>query len=152
MKNNKYFELLTELRNNSRLPLTLISEKLQLPVTTTHDYYKRLRNYYHRHTSILNYELLGFRLRSILILDQVNTKKKLNFILGHKNTNNVYLLENNQIYLEAIFNSVASQCAFYDQIDAIDIKTIDEFKILEEIKVEEFNLLHNQIFQRLKRI
>lgn len=149
MLDQKSLEIISHLRKNSRKPLTKIAEEIKTPITTTHDYYKRLGRYFEKHTSIIDFSKIGYKIRSFLIINNSNNKNIDNFLLSHNQINNIYRLHKERMAIDIIFNNMQNQSEFLEKLEELNIEIIDEYKIIEELKIEDFDpIKHNNIKQQ----
>jgi len=148
---NKDFQILTELRKNSRAQLKEISKNTTIPISTIFD---RLKNGYSsiikKHTSILNFENLGFNAKANIFLKcNKTTKSKLfNFLRTHPNTNSLYKINNGFDYMvEVIFKNVKELEEFNEEIEeSYGIKSKQVYYLIDEIIKE--NFMTNPIFKQ----
>jgi len=93
MKTPKYWwRVLDELRLNARMPLTEMSRKAGLPVSTVHDQVKKQRKS-HRFTTLVDFHKLGCEVWALLFFEQGDKVRNLvgPFLQGHSNVNNVFI-------------------------------------------------------------
>lgn len=141
--NQKDREILFHLRQNSRTPLTAISKKTSIPISTIFDRLKTNANKaIYKHTALLNYSKLGFKAQvNILIRVQNEDKTALReYLLKHPAINSAYTTDGHYDFLvEAIFRD-----AKYLEQFIIGLKRqfrvieTDTSMILEDLKRESF--------------
>ena len=67
--NNKDLKILSYLRNDARIPLTKMSKKTQIPVSTIFDKIKVFEEkVIIRHTTLIDFQKLGYSLRANISL------------------------------------------------------------------------------------
>lgn len=100
-------KILGHLRNNARASLVDISKETHIPQSTV---YQRLeqyeRKYIKKHTSLLDFERLGFKIQTNIVL-KIRKEDRLNFlefIAQHPHINNAYKIDDGfDFALECIF-------------------------------------------------
>jgi DNA-binding Lrp family transcriptional regulator len=138
MLDAKSLKIISMLRNNARLPLTKVAKQIQSPVTTTHDYYRRLDPYIVKHTSILDFGALGYKLRNYLIINTNKNKELEDFLLKHNTVNNIYRLNKDQLAIDILFRSMKDQFEFMELLSEHNAEIVEDLKIIDDIKIEEF--------------
>jgi len=139
----KDLALISFLRQNSRVSLTNLSRKTKIPVSTLFD---RLRAHekglIRKHTSIVNFDQLGFQARaSILVqIDREEKHEFIDFMLKHPNINSAYKINNGFDYqIETIFRDLNELETFMDQMeDRFAITEKKVYYIIDELKKEQF--------------
>ena len=140
---NKDYKILIELRKNSRAQLKEISKNTSIPISTI---YESIRSNYSnivkKHTTILNFENLGFFARANICL-KCNKKSKesiFNHIKCHPNVNSLYKINNGYDYMiEGIFKNIKDVEEFIENIeDSYGIKSKEVYYIVDEIIKENF--------------
>lgn len=135
--------LLSSLRANARETLTNISRKTNIPVSTIFDKLKAHENgTIKKHTSIVDFSLLGFGTRANIAL-KVNKEEKdelKKFLMKNASVNSFYRINNGYDYLiEAVFRNILEMEEFCEKIDEnFRIKAKQVFYIIEDLKREEF--------------
>ncbi len=140
---NKDLKIISYLRQNARMPLTKMSKKTQIPVSTIFD---RLRtnedDLIQKHTCLLDFKQLGFDIWANVSL-QVDVADRNNlreYLLRSKNVNSVYKVSGNYDFLlECVFKNMRDLDGFIDDIEEkYLIKEKDTFFLVEDIKRESF--------------
>ncbi|MBN1175844.1 Lrp/AsnC family transcriptional regulator [Candidatus Woesearchaeota archaeon] len=138
----KDLALFKQLRLDSRASLTTISKKTKIPISTLYD---RLK--YHegeliqKHTSILNFNLLGFKARvQLLLKTPIEKREELkNFLKAHDNINNVWKITGNYDFLvEGYFQNMTYAEEFVENIEKKFEVQYDAHYIVEDIIREGF--------------
>lgn len=139
----KDIDIIMRLRNNARESLTDMSKKINIPVSTIYD---RLKEHHgeliKRHTSLLDFAVLGFNTRaSICIAIDKQQKDSINTYL-HKNqyVNSVFKINNGYDFMiDGVFRSIKDMEDFCDTLRSkFDIRDLKSFYIIEELAREEF--------------
>jgi len=135
--NNK--ELYTALRKNGREKLTVLSKKLNEPVTTL---FQRIRKStaIQRFTVLLRYDELGYPcITHTIIKVNKNRKEELRkYLKTHSNVNTIYRINNGYDFIvEGIFRSMYDVEQFLDDIHEFEIQETTHY-VLEEIQKEAF--------------
>ncbi|MFH1063441.1 MAG: Lrp/AsnC family transcriptional regulator, partial [Candidatus Woesearchaeota archaeon] len=132
-QNRKQMELIMQLRKDGRQPLTEISRKINMPVSTIFDRLKYNRDdIIKRFTCLLNFTLLGFNCRAQMVFKvrKEDRDAMKDYFMKHSNVNSVYKINNGYDFLvETVFK---------------DLKEVDEFleRIDEKFKVKEKNVYY----------
>lgn len=141
--NEKDFKILTFLRQDSRMPLTKMSRKTQIPVSTIFDKIKSYEdNIILRHTALIDFSKLGFTTRANISFrvdreDKDNLKEHL---VNSAYVNSIYKINNGfDFMIEGIFKDLKEM---EDYIELLEKKfKIAEHKshfIIEDLKREAF--------------
>lgn len=142
MNSKKELQLLAQFRQNSRKKLTNISKETRVPISTIFDMLKKYeKEVIRRHTSLLDFEKLGFDIRAnIAIKADNNSKEELTrFIVKHQNVNSVCRINSGYDFMaETVFRSMKELQQFLDKLDGLNVKEKDVFYITEDLKREEF--------------
>ncbi|MBN2457742.1 Lrp/AsnC family transcriptional regulator [Candidatus Woesearchaeota archaeon] len=142
-ESNKELELLSLLRQDSRMRLTEISKKTGIPVSTI---FERMKSYdqqfISKYTCLLNYDSIGYSTR-VSILLKVG-KDERNGVAQHlkkkQNVNSIYRVNNGfDFIVEALFMNIMELNEFCEDIeDKFRVKSIQVHYIVEELKREGF--------------
>ena len=119
--NQKDLKILSELRNNARMPLTKMSRKTQIPVSTIFDRLKlNEKDIIIKHTSLLDFNKLGFNTRANITLKvDKNDKETLKqHLMRHHQINSVYKINNGfDFMVEGIFKQIKDMEDFLEQLE-----------------------------------
>ena len=139
--------LLKQFRVNARMKLTSMSRKTGIPVTSIFDKITNLDKIgiIKKYTILLDYELIGFEIKAILII-KINKKQKTDlkeFLSHHHSVNSLYRINNGfDFILEVIFKNMKIMDDFLEKIEKnFDILKLEIHYILEELKREDFNCI-----------
>lgn len=149
----KDYKILTELRKNSRAQLKEISKNTSLPISTIYD---RIKNCYSnivkKHTSILNFDQLGFNAKANICLkcNKKNKNEIFEYLRKHPNINSLLKINNGFDYMiEAIFHNVKELEEFVENLEeSFSIKSKQIYYIIDEVVKENFFTDHvsNELF------
>jgi DNA-binding Lrp family transcriptional regulator len=148
---NKERLLLCHFRQNARVPLTTISKRTQMPVSTIFD---KLRHYekkfIKKHTTLIDFAKIGYMTRANVMLkvalDDRDFLKQ--HLMKHKHVNSLFKVNNGYDFLaELVFHHIKDLEDFLETIEErFKIKEKTVFYIIEDICREEFmakpELLH----------
>ena len=129
----KQISLLMQLRKDGRQPLTEISRKINMPVSTIFDRLKTNKDHLiKRFTCLLDFTRIGFNCRAQMVFRVKKDERQgmQEHLMKHSNVNSVYKINNGYDFLvEAVFR---------------DLKDVDEFleNIDERFKVQEKNVYY----------
>ncbi|MCF7872508.1 Lrp/AsnC family transcriptional regulator [Candidatus Woesearchaeota archaeon] len=143
MIKDRDMQMLGFFRNNARMPLTDMSKKTKIPVSTLFD---RLKEYEKRklimkHTSLLDYKMLGYDIKIQILITANKTQKESlrKFLEKHPQVNTLFRVNNGfDFMIEAIFQDISNFDEFTKQLEQYEIQDKKEFFIMEEMKREEF--------------
>lgn len=135
--------LTAHLRQNGRMPLTTLSRKTGVPVSTVFDHLKgNLGKLYLRHVALLNFNMLGYTTKVHVLLkapkeSRLHVKE---FLEKDWSVNSLYKINNGYDFLaEAIFRNIEELETFLDKLkDDFQIETLDVHYILDDLKRESF--------------
>jgi Lrp/AsnC family transcriptional regulator, leucine-responsive regulatory protein len=140
MPNKKYIDVIKRLRRNSRESLTNISKAIDAPLSTVHDRVKAVSGkYVKKHTSIVDFEKLGYLLKAKILLRTTEKEKIGKFISSHKNINSAFALSGNHDFLiEGVFRDEEELDVFNNELDMLPITSKELYIVNEDLKREEF--------------
>ena len=141
--NKKDFKMIAYLRADARMPLTKMSKKTCIPVSTLFD---RLRatekEFIVKHTSLLDFTKLGYHSRAnVAIKVKVEDKDKVKeYLKKNEMVNSVYRINNGYDFMfEAVFRQVKELEEFLENMERMfQIDEKKTFYILEDLKRECF--------------
>lgn len=134
---------MAELRSDARQKLTTMSRKIHLPISTIYD---RIRyhqgKYIYKHSTLLNFEELGFQTRAhILFRVQKEDKEAFAETLQHSPwLNSIYKVNNGYDFLaECIFRNINELENFIEELEhKHKIKAREIFYIVKDLQREAF--------------
>ena len=140
---NKDLVILTNLRQNARMPLTTMSKKTNIPVSTLFDRLKMNEtSLIIKHTSLLDFAKLGYMTRANISLKVHRDDKESvkNFLLKHEMVNSLYRINNGfDFMIEGIFKQILDMENFIDSLEnKFKIEDKRFFFIIEDLKRESF--------------
>lgn len=141
--NQKDLKILAYLRQNARMPLTDMSRKTHIPVSTIFDRLKaNENNLIIRHTSLIDFAKLGYNVRANIYfkVDREHKEAFKEFLIKHQLVNSVYKINNGYDFMiEGIFRQIKEMEEFIEQAES-KFKVLDEksFFIIEDLKKEAF--------------
>lgn len=139
--------LLSYFRSNARISLTQLSKQTKIPVSTLFERLKSFEenNYITKHTSLINFNQLGFDIRVQILVESIDSKQLSLFLSNNTNINNVFRINNGFDFLiEAIFSNISELDAFMQDLKNQPVKKTKEFFVLEELERERF-MEHNPL-------
>tara|TARA_Y100000310_G_C20610398_1_gene777706 strand:+ start:588 stop:1025 length:438 start_codon:yes stop_codon:yes gene_type:complete len=131
------------LRADSRMSLTKMSRKTQIPVSTL---YERLKSYkaglIKKHTAIVDFSQLGFSARAKVLLkvEKSDRSSLRHHLMASPFTNGVYKVNNGFDFLvEFIFRNMKELEEHLEYLqENFDMKDTKAFYIIDELKEEDF--------------
>lgn len=135
--------IINQLRRDGRMPLTELSRKTELPVSTIHDQLKKnIRARLIKPTVLIDFEKIGFLTRAhiFLAVEQTEKDKLFAYLKEHPNTNSIFRINNGwNVMMECIFKDMKSMENFVEQLEVMfHIKQKEIHYTLEELKREGF--------------
>jgi DNA-binding Lrp family transcriptional regulator len=151
MINKKDLAIISHLRTNARMPLTKMSRKIQIPVSTIFDRLKiGEREFIQKHTCLLDFSKLGYKIRSNIIFKVEREDKEAlkDYLMKHSAVNSLYKINNGfDFMLEGVFKDMQEMERFMDELDKrFKITEKSSFYIIEDLKRESFMSNPNMIF------
>jgi DNA-binding Lrp family transcriptional regulator len=130
-------------RHDARTTLTDMSKTTQIPVSTIYDKLQRFeeRDIIKRHTSLVNFDELGYDIRVYLLLtvDQGDYDGVEEFLDQHRKVNNVLRTSNGYDYIaEAIFHDMEEYDEFFTALDEEPVDECEQHFVMDEVKREAF--------------
>ena len=135
--------VLSYLRNNARELLTRISKATQIPVSTLYDRIKGYeKSFIKRQTVLLDYEKLGFSVRTKMAIKVPVQKKDAlrEHLMKNFSVNSLYKINNGYDFLvEGVFRNMAQAENFVEELETLfNTRSVDVYYLLDEIKHEAF--------------
>jgi DNA-binding Lrp family transcriptional regulator len=150
MLSKKDLIILSHFRNDARASLTSLSKKTSVPVSTLFDKLRKFEtDVIKRHTSLIDFQKLGYDLRVNLMLkiDKEDKPKIEEFLLKNERVNSIFKINNGyDLLVEGIFTNMKDFQLFTDLIDRFKILGKQEFYILDELKKEGFMADPDMVF------
>ena len=140
--NKKELKIISVFRNNARENLTTASRKLNVPISTLYDKLKKYKGtVITKHTALLDFDKLGFKLKVIMSFKVPIENKEViqKFLERHHRVNTVYKISNKSDFLiETIFKDLIELSQFSEKLEKLNIKEKQEFYVIKDIKREAF--------------
>ena len=141
--NKKQLYLLMQLRKDGRQPLTEISKKINMPVSTIFDRLKQNKQeMIKRFTCLLDFSKVGFNCRAQIVLRvKKDCREEVQkHLLTHPNVNSVYKINNGYDFLlETIFRDLKDVEEFMEKMDEkFKIAEKKVYYIIEDLAREQF--------------
>ncbi|MFT4303809.1 MAG: winged helix-turn-helix transcriptional regulator [Candidatus Woesearchaeota archaeon] len=133
-------KILTELRKNSRQPLTNISKNTDIPVSTVYDRIRASEKYViKKHTSILDFPKIGYSIRAGVLANFDDQAGFIEFSKNNYNINSVFKMEGDyQFMIDCIFSRMLDFQLLMKEFEKYGIKEKLAHFITEEIVRENF--------------
>lgn len=130
-------------RHDARTTLTDMSKTTKIPVSTIYDKLQRFeeRDIIKRHTSLVNFDELGYDIRVYLMLsvDQPDYEDVEGFLGDHNKVNSVLRTSNGYDYIaEAIFHDMEEYDAFFSALGEQPVVDCEQHFVMDEVKREAF--------------
>ena len=133
----KDIKIIHELRNNARLPLTNMSRKTRIPVSTLYDRIQVQRTVCLKgFTSLIDFAKLGFKHHLFILAKAFDKQSLLDFLQLNPNVNTIFKIGNGgDVAVECIFENKKAFDSFENRLPGL---IISSSKITNEIKHEGF--------------
>jgi DNA-binding Lrp family transcriptional regulator len=141
MIKEKDFDIIKELRKNSRMHLKEIGKRIDMPLASVFERMKKIKNLIIKNTTILNYNQLFFPITIVfgLRINEYLKEDLYYFLKNSNNVNNFYRTSGvYNVLVEAIFVNLKQANDFSDKLKKFMPMKISEHQLIEEIKKEEF--------------
>jgi DNA-binding Lrp family transcriptional regulator len=128
------------LRENARAKKADIARRLDIPLSSASQIIKGVeKDLGLRYTSLLDYKQMGHNTRTAFVVD---AKKSLvlGWLSDHECVNNLYRIEENVFFVEAVFRCMKDMADFADEITEMGAQIRKEFYIIDDMKREEFGV------------
>jgi DNA-binding Lrp family transcriptional regulator len=142
MFDKKELTIMAHLRENARQKLTEISRKTGIPISTIYDKLQRKNSVILRHTSLINFEKLGYNTRASIVIkaapkDRVALRT---FMMKDHRINSLFRINNGYDFLaEGIFTSIKDAEDYFDTLEKkFSIEKRDAYFIVGDVKREAF--------------
>lgn len=133
--------ILNELRNNSRIPLTRISRKHDIPIySVISDYYDLINYFDLNFVTMVNYLKCGFKKEIVFIIKNSGNPFLNNFLQKRIEVNNFYKLEDDFFYIHAIFRDEDELSLFVVELLDLDVIIDQELEIKQTLRLEDFQI------------
>jgi len=130
------------LRDNARLPLTLISRTTRIPVSTIFDTLRELNgNVIRKYTTIVDFKQLGYEVRLHMFFKLAPEEREIfqDFLEQSSHINTAHRISNGfDFFAEAVFKDMQEYHTFLEAIERFAIKDRKEHFVLDELKREDF--------------
>jgi DNA-binding Lrp family transcriptional regulator len=141
MTSKKDLLIITNLRNNARMPLTKMSKNTHIPVSTIFDRLK-VNDIIVKHTSLIDFAKLGYKVRAqIAFKVDIEDKEALReFFMKSEVCNSVLKINNGYDFMiEGVFREIKEMEDFLENLDQ-KFRIIEKttFYIIEDLKKEAF--------------
>ena len=143
MLSNKDLRILSHLRQNSRLTLTMMSKRTNIPISTIYDRLKlHTGGIIQRFTSLIDFSSLGYTTRANLIVkvSRENRDELREFLMKHPNVNCVFKINNEfDFMVETVFKNIKEVEEFKDKLEGrFSVEDMKIFYVVEDLKREGF--------------
>lgn len=134
--------IISQLRQNARMPLTMISKRTAVPITTIHGLLRQYEQHIiKKHATLLDFKKLGFEVNRSLVLKAAGSEKEklCKHLLEQKLVNSAYLLDGPANFLvEIIAKNKPEVDEFMQNLqDQFTIFDLLSFEIVDDLKREE---------------
>ena len=143
MINKKDMMIISNLRKDARMNLTKMAKKTGIPVSTIFDKIRGFQNnIVTKHTTLINFDLLGYNTRSKILLKVGKEDKEVlkAYLLKNHNINSFYRINNGYDFMiEGIFKNIKEMEEFLENLEEkFTIEKKEYFYIIDDMKREAF--------------
>ena len=151
MISEKELLILSHLRKNARQPITSISRKTKIPVSTIHDRVKSFeKKIIKKHTTLIDFSKIGFNIRLHMLINVEKREDFMRFISKDMYINSAYAIDGYYNFvLDCLFRDMTEMDRFMEKIEQFVVKEKKFSYILHELKRESF-LENPKILEVLK--
>ncbi|MBI2547789.1 Lrp/AsnC family transcriptional regulator [Candidatus Woesearchaeota archaeon] len=131
------------LRENGRMPLTVMHKRTHIPISTLHDTIKRLeKRGMVRHVSLLNFPNINHPFIVHYLLSAKENLKR--YLLFNPSVNTISVInKGTHFYVECAFRSIRDKTKFRNKVTSYKLKKVQEIPVAEIIKREGFRIKKN---------
>jgi len=142
MLSQKETKLLNALRSNARFTLKELSTATKLPISTVYEKIKRYeKNFIKRHSTILDFQKLGYGFRASYLLRTHKDSKEAckAFLQGCSQVNTLLVINNGyDFFVDVVFKNLIELQTFNETLEQYNIEEKKEFFVIEDAKTEGF--------------
>ncbi len=132
-------EMLMILRDNSRISLTKIANKLNIDIRKAFELKNLFENkIIKKYSSLIDFEKLGYAVNVNFILKTEKNDLLEGFLINHENVNNLYRTKEGFI-TETIFKNMKEFNEFNEKLDYFNLKEKNFHPVIKEIAREKFS-------------
>ncbi len=136
-------KLISNLRADGRMPLTSLSKKVGLPVSTLHERLKKVVSKgVGRPSLLLDFPKLGYSARAFILLAVEHSEKEklLAHLAKSQYVNSLFRINNGwSALMECVFKDLVALETFIERLEnAFQIKRKETYYVLDEVKRESF--------------
>lgn len=134
--------LIAHLRQDCRMPLTELSKKTGIPVSTIFDNLQENRKFMTRNVMLFDFQKVGYSTRATILLriEKDEREKISEYLKKHYNVNTLCKINNGYDFLlECVFKSIRDMEQFTESLESkFRIKAKETHFIIDELKKEGF--------------
>lgn len=137
---SKDLQILRHLRVDARMPLTTMSRKTNIPVSTIFERMKQ-SDVIVRNTALLDFVRLGYYARAYILLrvDREDRKRLEEYLCRHDRVNNLHKINGFDFLLEGIFEQIGDAEEFLEDLEMrFGISEKRSFFVVNDVKREGF--------------
>jgi DNA-binding Lrp family transcriptional regulator len=139
---SKELLIISHLRHDARLKLTKLSRLTGIPVSTIFDRIKTGSSLVQKHTTLIDFQQLGFTVRAHVILKVKKEERDAlhSYLMNHKHINNAYRINNGYDFMvEGIFKHLKDLEDFLEGLEeSFKLKAKQVYYIIDDLKREAF--------------
>lgn len=147
----KDLQIIAYLRQNARMPLTKMSRRSRIPVSTIFDRMKiNEKEVIVKHTCLLDFSKLGYHTRANISLkvDREDKEGLREFLIKHRCVNSVYKISDGfDFMVEGVFKEIKDMNEFLEEVESkFKVEDRKAVFIIEDLKREAFMSNPNFVF------
>ncbi|HDP73922.1 MAG TPA: Lrp/AsnC family transcriptional regulator [Candidatus Woesearchaeota archaeon] len=141
--NRKDFDILTQLRRNSRMKLTALSRKTGIPVSTLFERIKSMKGFLvKKSTIVVDFEKLGLETKAFIRIKTKSEEKSqlIDYLRKSINVNSIWKVNNRfDLLCEVIFEGMKEFDRFVEELETkFSIRELETEYVIKEIEREMF--------------
>ncbi|MFH1181348.1 MAG: Lrp/AsnC family transcriptional regulator [Candidatus Woesearchaeota archaeon] len=143
MINKKDLLIMSMLRQDARMSLTMMSRKANMPISTIYDKLKvHEGSTIKRHTALVDFAKLGFNARANVTLkvDRADREELIKYLFKIPNVNSVYKISGGYDFmLDVVFRDIREMEDFFEMVESkFKIKDKQVYFVIDDLRREAF--------------
>ncbi len=133
----EHLQILKCLRKNARETLTSISQQINAPISTVHDWMRSTEEYVKKYTILVDFDKVGYSIRAHILLK--SDDPRIEQLALHPCINSASRLQGNFNYiLDCIFRNMRDLNDFMKQLDILPVHNKEVVFVISDMKREMF--------------
>jgi DNA-binding Lrp family transcriptional regulator len=143
MMNKKDLIIMSLLRQDARMSLTMMSRKTNMPISTIYDKLKLHQgSTITRHTALVDFAKLGFSARANVTLkvDRIDREELIKYLFKVPNVNSIYKISSGYDFmLDVVFRDIREMEDFFETVESkFKVKDKQVYFVIDDLRREAF--------------